>query len=951
MKKTIPVTVLFIFYLSTTFCQTNYWQQQVNYTIDVTLNDTAHTLDGYVKMDYYNNSPDTLFFIWIHAWPNAYKNDRTAFSDQFLQIGRTDFYFSKEEERGYINRLDFKVNGAVAQLLDHPEHQDIFKLVLPQPALPKSKTKIETPFHVKLPYNFSRGGHVGQAYQITQWYPKPAVYDRKGWHAIPYLDQGEFYSEFGDYEVQITLPANYTVAATGELINETTAPVTGSNKFVPRAQPVVPKHPPLIKKKVVEDKTIPSATNNKTWVHRQNNVHDFAWFADKSFIVKTDTLQLISGRVIKVVACYQPQQKEFWKNSLQYIKKAVLTRSSLLGEYPYATVTVAEAEMGFDGGMEYPTITSVSPVNSEAALESVIEHEVGHNWNYGILATNERDHPWMDEGINTYYDNRYYNSGSNVSVLQQQNDKRGFISRNMPQDYEKFVAANLYATQKDQPVETTSQSFTAVNYNIIAYYKTGQWMKLLEEQLGKKIFDSSMHEYYRRWQFKHPYPEDFKNVMEEVSGKKLDTEFGLLNKKGPLRAKPIKKDTKIAPVFGFNNTDLHHYIFVSPAAGGNYYDKLMLGILVHNYTLPAEKFQFLAAPMYSTGAKQLTGLGRLSYHWYNGTNGQHTELSFSGETFHGDAFTDSAGNKKTLRFSKMVPSIKYTFGNSNPQSTISRFIQWKTFFIKEQGLLFTRDTIHQQDIITYPTASRYLNQLRFVIANSRVLYPWQAALQAEQGESFLRFAFTGNYYFNYAKEGGGLNVRLFAGKFFYLGDKTYLKQFETDAYHLNMSGPKGYEDYTYSNYFVGRNEFSGVSSQQIMNRDGFFKVRTDLLSSKTGKTDNWLAAVNLTTSIPKAINILQVLPFKIPLKAFLDVGTYAESWQKNAATGRFIYDAGLQVSLFRDVLKVYVPLLYSKVYRDYFKSTIAEKRFLKNIAFSIDIQHVTLKQILPQTAF
>jgi hypothetical protein len=168
---------------------------------------------------------------------------------------------------------------------------------------------------------------------------------------------------------------------------------------------------------------------------------------------------------------------------------------------------------------------------------------------------------------------------------------------------------------------------------------------------------------------------------------------------------------------------------------------------------------------------------------------------------------------------------------------------------------------------------------------------------------------------------------------------------------LNMSGPKGYEDYTYSNYFAGRNEFNGWASQQIMNRDGFFKVRTDLLSSKVGKTDNWLMAANLTTDIPKAINILQVLPVKIPLKAFVDVGTYAESWQKNAATGRFIYDAGLQLSFFKDIVQVYVPLLYSKVYRDYFKSTITEKRFLKNICFSIDIQNFNLKKVVPPIAF
>ncbi|MEI9956108.1 MAG: hypothetical protein WDM90_07360 [Ferruginibacter sp.] len=133
-------------------------------------------------------------------------------------------------------------------------------------------------------------------------------------------------------------------------------------------------------------------------------------------------------------------------------------------------------------------------------------------------------------------------------------------------------------------------------------------------------------------------------------------------------------------------------------------------------------------------------------------------------------------------------------------------MQWKTFIINEQQLDFFRDTSRQIDIITYPLQTRYINQFQFVIENNRVLYPYKGALQVEQGDGFVRANFTSNYYFNYAK-GGGLNLRFFAGKFFYTGDKTFLTQFKTDAYHLNMTGAKGNEDYTYSDYFVGRNEF------------------------------------------------------------------------------------------------------------------------------------------------
>ncbi|MEO6730932.1 MAG: M1 family metallopeptidase [Ferruginibacter sp.] len=946
MKKLFLSFIVFCCQLSKAYCQLPYWQQQVDFKIDVTLDDKSHSLDGFVKMDYFNNSPDTLRYIWIHLWPTAYKNDRTAFSDQLLENGRTDFYFSNSDKRGYINRLDFKVDGIVARMEDHPQHQDIIKVVLPQPLAPKTSAKIQTPFHVQLPYNFSRGGHVGQSYQITQWFPKPAVYDRKGWHPMPYLQLGEFYSEFGNYDVQITLPKNYVVAATGILQDEEEQ--GWLKKKVKK--PMACTDCSGTKSQVVDRTEIMSSKEMKTIHFKQDNVHDFAWFADKSFIVNHDTLQLQSGRTINVFSYYLPKttDQNYWAKSLLFIKNTIATRGKWLGEYPYSIVSVVEAEMGFAGGMEYPTITSITPVAGESALEHVIEHEVGHNWNYGILASNERDHPWMDEGINTFYDERY--NASESYTIGKETNKPTFFSKRLPDDFMPVGFRIMASNKKDQPIETTSENFNELNYGLVGYYKAGQWMKGLEKELGTAMFDSCMHEYYRQWKFKHPYPEDLKKLMEEVSGRNLDNSFALLTKKGHLPAGRVKKDTRFTPFFNLKDTDKHHYIFAAPLAGFNYYDKIMLGAIIHNYNLPAEKFQFLAAPLYATGSGKTNGLGRMSYHWFPGNDGMKAEISLAGASFTEDTFTDSANNKTYQRFSKLVPSFKLIFANKNPHSHLQKFLQWKTFFIREQGLLFTRDPINNVDNISYPFTNRYVNQLRFVLDNNRVLYPYYGELQLEQGKGFARLALTGNYFFNYAK-GGGMNVRVFAGKFFYLGDKTYLKQFETDRYHLNMTGPKGNEDYTYNDYFIGRNEFEKYPSQQIMQRDGFFKVRTDLLSSKIGRTDNWLGAANFTSDIPQQYNPLKVLPVKVPLKVFVDIGTYAEAWQSNAGTGKFIYDAGLQLSLLHNTINIYVPLLYSKVYRDYFKSTIVEKRFWKNISFSIDIHNISLRKLAPKIPY
>jgi hypothetical protein len=369
----------------------------------------------------------------------------------------------------------------------------------------------------------------------------------------------------------------------------------------------------------------------------------------------------------------------------------------------------------------------------------------------------------------------------------------------------------------------------------------------------------------------------------------------------------------------------------------------MIGGILHNYTLPASKLQFFISPMYGTQSKKLTGLARAGFNWSSYGTIQKGELSIGAASFSMSDFTDSAGNTTYLGFSKMAPSLKLIFKEKNARSTFKKWLQWKTFVIQEDGLLFTRDT-DNKDIITFPKTTYYINQLKLAVENDRVLYPFKTELQADQGEDFIRTTFTGNYFFNY-KTKGGMNLRLFAGKFFYLGDKTFTKQFASDRYHLNMTGAKGYEDYTYSNYFIGRNEFDGFLSQQIMIRDGGFKVRTDQLADKIGKTDDWLAALNFNTDIPDNANPLQILPIKIPLKIFFDVGTYAEAWNKDAATGKFVYDAGLQISFLHELINIYVPVLYSKVYSDYFKSTIPKNRFFKNISFSIDIQKFRLRNM------
>ena len=245
--------------------QSNYFQQKVDYTIEVKLNDKEHSLSAFETFDYTNQSPDILDKLYIHLWPNAYKNAKTAMSKQKFRQGDFFMLWAKPTAKGYIDSLDFKVDGTQVKWEYFEGQEDIAVLTLPKPLKPRETIRVSTPFYVKLPSgSISRLGHIDQSYQITQWYPKPAVYDAQGWHPIPYLTQGEFYSEFGSFDVKITLPENYTVGATGNL--QTQSEIERMDKLA---------------NEVGSDKTMdfpPSSPNMKTLHFIQSNVHDFGWF-------------------------------------------------------------------------------------------------------------------------------------------------------------------------------------------------------------------------------------------------------------------------------------------------------------------------------------------------------------------------------------------------------------------------------------------------------------------------------------------------------------------------------------------------------------------------------------------------------------------------------------------------------------------------------------------------
>jgi hypothetical protein len=500
-----------------------YWQQHVAYTIHVRLDDQHHLLRADETIVYTNNSPDTLSELFFHLWPNGYRNNRTPFARQRLAEGLKDFHDAPKSDRGFIDSLHFSADGKDIQTDYIDKSGEIARLKLNSPLRPGQSVRITTPFLVKIPKTFSRMGHSGQAYYISQWYPKPAVYDRHGWNTFPYLDQGEFYSEYGSFDVSITLPENYVVAATGKLQNASEISFLDS---MAKANVIFNIDDRSNKLRNLPKDAGPfpaSSSKYKTIEYIQDSVHDFAWFADKRYLVeKTDTV-LPSGRKITCRTMYTRNQKPVWQGSAKYVAQTIGFYSQMVGEYPYPSATAISGDlMPSAGGMEYPMVTLIS---TKSGLQEVIVHEVGHNWFYGILGSNERIHAWMDEGINSFYE--FLFKDKNITL--RRCFKEAKKADNLFSIFQVSSTMAAYTLQArlglDQPVDLPAAGYTQINYGTIVYGKTAGILQYLYFYLGKDEFNRIMHIYFERWKFKHPMPEDLKNLFEQEAKKDVSWFF------------------------------------------------------------------------------------------------------------------------------------------------------------------------------------------------------------------------------------------------------------------------------------------------------------------------------------------------------------------------------------------------------------------------------------------
>lgn len=487
-----------------------YWQQRADYVIRATLDTSARSLRGEERITYTNNSPDTLRYLWLQLDQNLFNSQsrgarifdpRSRFGTggaeggmRILKVVQPAVAAARGRPATAAATLDYVVNGTV------------MKVNLTRPLPPKTKQVVDLSWSFPFGPNRSRMGieeiDGGVTYEVAQWYPRLAVYDDvRGWNTEQYYGQGEFYLEYGKFEVSLTVPADMIVAATGILQNP--AEVLTATQRSRLAQARTSATTVIIRgaDEVADPASRPATQfGTFTWRFVADSVRDFAWAASRTFI--WDAVAVNGGKTL-AMSFYPPSTEPLWKEATQYAKTALENYSSTWAPYPYP---VASNVRGSEGGMEYPMIVFCNRPTPET-LYSVTDHEFGHTWFPMVVGSNERRYPWMDEGFNEFIN--YYNWIKKFGLPP---EHRGSV-----RDYLAMAGSG-----QERPIMTFADQLPGMFVGTSAYDKPAIALRLLREVVvGPERFDPAFKEYFRRWAYKHPTPADFFRTMEDGVGEDL----------------------------------------------------------------------------------------------------------------------------------------------------------------------------------------------------------------------------------------------------------------------------------------------------------------------------------------------------------------------------------------------------------------------------------------------
>ncbi|MEO6916052.1 MAG: M1 family metallopeptidase [Chitinophagaceae bacterium] len=489
-----------------------YWQNAASYKIDVAISEEDSSITGSVIISYKNNSPQTLPFLWLQMDQNIYSQNSRGVAATLITGGR---WANKNNfDGGYKLSSVTLLRGSKEEKANYTVSDTRMQVLLPKALKANGdsiRIKINYTFHIP-EYGTDRMGRIktnnGWIYEIAQWYPRMCVFDNVyGWNTLPYLGQGEFYLEYGNFEYSITAPASHIVVGSGELQNPSEVLTPTQITRYKQAQ----QSDKTVMLRTEAEVTEPSSRPSKsklTWKFKCINARDVAWASSSAFVWDAARMNLPNGKKALAMSVYpvESAKDSGWKRSTEFVKGCIEHYSEHW--FPY-TYPVAVNVAGIVGGMEYPGIVFCSQRSQKQGLWSVTSHEFGHNWFPMIVGSNERKYPWMDEGFNTFINgiaDKYFNKGEfyRAGVNRQRNAAFTFGDRS-------------------ESIFTTPDVVGQQNLGSTAYNNPAMGLDILrEEVLGEVRFDKAMRYYIDNWAFKHPTPFDFFHAIENYSGETLD---------------------------------------------------------------------------------------------------------------------------------------------------------------------------------------------------------------------------------------------------------------------------------------------------------------------------------------------------------------------------------------------------------------------------------------------
>ncbi len=494
-----------------------YWQNRADYQLTATLDDKNNEIKGTEVLTYTNNSPDKISFLWMNVDQNLFKDDSRGKAIIPLKGSRNG-----DNGEKFSGGHNIKSIKAISTVKGKTTEQDLtFEIIdtrmqvfLPQDLNSNGgqiKLKIEFSF-ISPKYGSDRMGVLdtknGKIFTVAQWYPRMCVYDDvKGWNSLPYLGAGEFYLEYGNYDINITAPANHIVVCSGELTN---ANEVYTAEQIKRWN-IAKNSDKTVMIRTADEVTNPAsrpAKSTLTWKYKMNNSRDVSWASSAAFVVDAARINLPSGKKSIAISTYPVESggDAAWGRSTEYTKASIENYSKRWYEYPYpAAINVA----GNEGGMEYPGIVFCSWESKGEGLWGVTDHEFGHIWFPMIVGSNERLFAWMDEGCNTL-----------INSISAEDFNKGEYKQ--PKE-DMHQMSSVYSNPDFEPIMTAPDGLKESHLGILAYSKPSSGLVMLREQiLGKERFDRALRTYIKNWAYKHPTPDDFFRSIENSTGEDLN---------------------------------------------------------------------------------------------------------------------------------------------------------------------------------------------------------------------------------------------------------------------------------------------------------------------------------------------------------------------------------------------------------------------------------------------